>query len=109
MIWCDDAVVIDKVPGDRLTRDWVVRRAFRSGNTWMRTSLELAPTPARRLTTRVRLSALGLARVFVGSLRVTLGIASGRLTHRAKGVRTVARGAGLLAGTFGAVYAEYRR
>ena len=109
MIWCDEAVVVDMVPRDRLTRGWVVRRAFRSGNTWMRTSVELAPTAARRAATRIKLSTLGVARLLAGSARVTWGLVSGRVHHRAKGVRTIARGAGLVAGSFGSVYSEYRR
>ena len=28
MIWCDEAVVTDVVPVARLTREWVLRRAF---------------------------------------------------------------------------------
>ena len=32
MVWCDEAMVVDNVPAGRLTRDWVLRRALRSGN-----------------------------------------------------------------------------
>ena len=31
MVWCDEAVVTDVVPADRLTRGWVLRRARRMG------------------------------------------------------------------------------
>ena len=42
LIWCDEAVVVDVVPAARVTRDWVLRRAFRSGSSWSATSLKLA-------------------------------------------------------------------
>ena len=58
MVWCDEAVV-DRhgagLPGD--PRDWVLRRAFRSGNSWTRTSLEMAPSIPRR--TLIRLQTCG--------------------------------------------------
>ncbi|MBC7723891.1 MAG: glycosyltransferase [Burkholderiaceae bacterium] len=109
MVWCDEAVVIDIVPPSRLTRDWVLRRAFRSGNTWMRTSIELAPTGPRQVATRVSLTAQGLARIVAGAGRASVGAVTGRQDLRARGVRTIARGAGLVAGTFGSVYSEYKR
>ena len=42
MVWCDEAVVTDVVPAHRSTREWVVRRALRSGNSWSLTSVRLA-------------------------------------------------------------------
>ena len=49
--WCSRraAGVIDKVPASRMTRAWTLRRQYRVGTTWSRTSVELAPpgfTPA---------------------------------------------------------------
>jgi succinoglycan biosynthesis protein ExoM len=109
MIWCDEAIVYDIVPASRSTRSWVVRRAFRSGNTWMRTSLQMSETTRERATVRIGLAARGLARVLAGSGRIALGALTGRIDHRARGTRTVARGAGLVAGAVGTVYSEYKR
>jgi succinoglycan biosynthesis protein ExoM len=109
MIWCDEAVVIDKVPASRTTRDWVLRRAFRSGNSWARTSLELATSPAARSAVRLRSFATGAVRVMVGAAGVAFGTVTGRLARRVRGTRTIARGAGMAAGAFGYVYQEYRR
>ncbi|BDZ45935.1 glycosyltransferase family 2 protein [Naasia aerilata] len=109
MIWCDEAIVTDVVPASRATRDWVVRRAFRSGNSWMRTSLAVQPTAVGRLTTRLSLAARGLGRVVAGGGLVVIGAATRRIGWHAKGMKAVARGAGLLAGAFGSVYAEYKR
>lgn len=109
MIWCDEAVVFDVVPPHRSTRRWVMQRAFRSGNTWMHTSLELTSNRGAREFTRLQLTARGSVRMLSGAGRIALGIVTRRMDHRARGSRTLARGAGLVAGALGAVYAEYKR
>jgi len=109
LIWCDEAVVVDVVPPDRVTRQWVLRRAFRSGNSWMRTSLALESSPLARLRVRVALSARGLLRIAAGATMAALGVLLRRMSLRARGLRTAARGAGVLAGSVNSVYVEYRR
>lgn len=108
MIWCDESVVIDVVPAGRLTRQWVLRRAFRMGNTWSRIALD-DTTSARRALVRISLLSRGSARVLGGTLRYAAGVFTGRLEARARGLRTAARGAGMLTGSVGSVYSEYRR
>ena len=63
MVWCDEAVVTDVVPAARATRDWVLRRRLRFGNTTSRVELVLAGSAAARLRVRARLVGRGLARV----------------------------------------------
>lgn len=109
LAWCDEAVVVDRVPAERLTRSWVLRRAFRSGNSWARTSLVLAPSGRARTRVRLRTTARGTVRVAGGASRIFLGTATGSVGQRARGRRTVARGAGMLAGVWGHVHVEYRR
>jgi len=108
MVWCDEAVVIDVVPASRLTRGWVLRKAYRIGNASSRVVLD-GTRPARRLLLRATLLTLGLARLAIGSLRCCAGVLTGQLRHRARGMRTVARGAGMVSGSLGAVYSEYSR
>lgn len=109
LVWCDDAVVYDVVPAARLTREWVLQRYFRSGNTWSRTSVVLAQSRSERLIARVALTASGGARV-LGGLAVWLGGALGRSTAKhAGGMRTLNRGMGMVTGAWGYVYSEYRR
>lgn len=113
MVWCDEAIVTDRVPAQRLTRSWVLRRAFSSGNSWSRVGLELVagssggPTP--RLRARLRLLAAGLVRMAGGAVRGIQGVTTRSVAHRAKGLRTIARGAGMMSGAVGYVYREYRR
>jgi succinoglycan biosynthesis protein ExoM len=108
MVWCDEAVVIDVVPANRLTRDWVLRRSYRIGNASSRVLLD-GTTRSRRSLVRFALVGRGLARVAVGSLRCVGGLMTGKIRHRARGMRTAARGAGMLSGSLGSVYSEYSR
>ncbi|MCZ2810479.1 glycosyltransferase [Modestobacter sp. VKM Ac-2979] len=109
MVWCDEAVVTDVVPVDRATRSWVLRRAFSSGNSVSRVHLALAGSAAARLRVRLSCTGRGLPRLTAGLGRWALGAVTGSVRHRARGLRTAARGAGMVAGAAGHVYQEYGR
>ncbi|QXG74977.1 glycosyltransferase [Modestobacter sp. L9-4] len=109
MVWCDEAVVTDRVPTARLTPRWVLARAYRLGNSATRVDLVLAGTPRERLQAQSRGLARGAVRVAGGSARALAGLVTGRPRHQARGLRTAARGLGMAAGTVGLVYQEYRR
>lgn len=107
LYWCDEAVVDDPIPPARFTRRWVVRRAYRVGNCTVRARVQVAATPQGRLAARVRGLGAGAVRVAGGLARAGLGLVLG--DGSARGVRTTARGAGMLAGALGLVYTEYAR
>lgn len=109
LVWCDEAIVWDVVPASRVTRDWVVRRAFRSGNSWTLTSVALADGAAARWRARASCLAKGAVRGVGGAVRAAIGVVTRSTRHRAKGVRTMARGAGMVSGLVGYSYTEYRR
>ena len=109
MVWCDEAVVHDIVPATRTTRRWVLLRALSSGNSWGLTSVRLAARPADRVRTVAALHGGALVRLAGGGARVALGLALGDEAHRARGLRSAARGAGMLLGAWGVPYREYRR
>lgn len=109
LVWCDEAVVTDVVPASRCTREWVLRRRFRMGNSLSRTELLVAGSPVRRLLRRGGLLAAGAVRVAGGLTRFVLGAAVASRSHRANGLRTFARGAGIVAGAVGMTYFEYAR
>ncbi|GAA4753625.1 hypothetical protein GCM10025783_28160 [Amnibacterium soli] len=109
MTWCDEAVVHDIVPAARITPRWVLLRALSSGNSWSLTSLQLAEGLPAQLRTRLALHALGLIRIAGGTAQAAVGALLGRPYHRARGVRTAARGAGMLLGAWNVRYREYRR
>ncbi|AEE47154.1 glycosyltransferase family 2 protein [Cellulomonas fimi] len=109
MVWCDEAVVVDVVPPDRVTRRWVLARAFRNGNTWGRTSVVLADGPWGRTLARARVTGQGAVRAAGGAARLAVGLVTRSQAHQARGRRTWARGTGMIAGAYGTVYVEYAR
>jgi succinoglycan biosynthesis protein ExoM len=109
IVWCAEALVHDVVPAERMTRSWVLKRAYRMGNGTSMVALMLARSPAERRRARARQLLLGASRVALGLARMLLGRLSGSLSRRAGGARNCARGLGLITGAFGYVYAEYRR
>lgn len=109
MVWCQEAVVTDVVPAERATRGWVLRRAYRSGNGWSRVQLAMAGSGVGRFRTRCVLAVQGAVRVLGGGIRWLIGVVTGSLGRRARAMRTIVRGAGMLTGLSGLVYAEYRR
>ncbi len=109
IVWCDEAVVVDHIRTARLTRRWVLQRHFRSGNGWSRIEVGLARGVGARTRARLRMTAVGAARVGVGAARATYGRIRGSYRHRARGCRTVARGIGMVSGAWGVRYVEYGR
>jgi glycosyltransferase involved in cell wall biosynthesis len=109
IVWAAGAGLIDKVPGQRLSKRWVLRRFYRVGNTWSRSSVELADPGVRRFATRLRLTGLGAGRLCYGAVRTVFGSLSRSKKHQARGMRAVRRGLGMIAGAWGSAYEEYRR
>ncbi len=104
-----EALVYDAVPPERATREWVLKRAYRSGNSWSRTTLAAIPAGPRQIATRIRLSAVGASRLAAGVARVALGTVTRSLSWRAQGMRNLYRGSGMVGGAWGHTYAEYKR
>lgn len=109
MVWCDESAVVDRVPAERMTRRWVLARAWSHGNSTSLVALRLAGTNDQRVLARIRGVTGGAARVVGGSLRCVRGGINGSLRDRARGRRAVYRGAGMMYGAFGFVYHEYAR
>ncbi|MFS0734239.1 glycosyltransferase [Microbacterium sp. 1P10UB] len=102
------ATVLDPVPRDRATRSWVMRRAYRVGTTTVAGDLAWQHSSAARLPRRVRWAAHGIARVVGGAARWALGLVTRSLVHQARGARLLSRGLGMMAGSVGIRYNEYR-
>ncbi|MQA32807.1 glycosyltransferase family 2 protein [Modestobacter roseus] len=109
MVWSDESAVVDRVPLERMTRRWVLTRAWSHGNASVLTDLRLSRGPADRVRIRVRSVARGLVRMGGGGARWCWGTVRGSLRHRARGLRAVLRGAGMVGGGLGVVYEEYAR
>ncbi len=109
IVWCDEAVVYDLIPVDRMTRRWVLTRRFRAGTSHSRVALRLEGSPWGRLGRRLVLASGGAVRVVGGSLRYLVGVISASDRHQARGLRTASRGAGVMAGAVGHIHREYQR
>jgi glycosyltransferase involved in cell wall biosynthesis len=107
--WCDEAEAVELVPGDRLTRRWVLQRSFRSGSSWSRAEVLLAGGPARRWLTRAGVLARAAVRMPLAALALAGAVLRGGVAARARAVTTVAAYAGLVTGAFGYVLGEYAR
>jgi len=109
MVWCDESGAVDRVPPSRMTRALVLTRAWSHGNRTILIRLWLAEGRWARLEVRARGVVGGLLRVAAGAAHWTWGLLSRSLRHRARGLRGVLRGAGMVAGACGLVFEEYAR
>lgn len=107
IVSCPDALVFDVVDPARLSRRWVLRRAYRVGISAVLTDVAVAAGSRERLTARVRGVVGGSARVVIGTGRRLVGRAVRSPRHEARGARAAWRGAGMLAAAFGRSYQEY--
>ena len=101
--------MIEQEDPKRFKGAWVLMRTFRFGNTSARVRIALASTGFRRSVARARAVGRGGARVLGGGVRWGVGALSGSLPNRARGLRTVSRGLGMMAGAVGYAHDEYGR
>lgn len=109
MVWCAESAVYDRVPAERMTRRWVLTRAWSHGNATVSIELRLAGGSTARLRVRARGLGRGALRMGGGAARWALGIAVRSHRHQARGARAAFRGAGMVGGALGVVYEEYAR
>lgn len=107
--WCADAVTVEPTPADRATREWVLARDRRTGNSWSRVHLALADAMHKRLATAGWLLLLASKLILLGSLRRLAGLVGDDIGQRARGEREHARARGLLSGLVGRRVEEYKR
>jgi succinoglycan biosynthesis protein ExoM len=103
IVWADEAVAWEWVPPSRVRLPWLLRRAFRRGNTWALLERELDPG----LRIRARRILRGGGRIVRGAALLPIGLIRGR--HAVvDALRGICFGAGSLAGVAGYRYDEYR-
>lgn len=107
--WTSAAVVVEDVLPERIDRRWVLMRAYRTGNSSARVRIALAAGPGGRLVARGTSLGSALLRLGGGGGLWLLGAVTGSLTRRARGRRSISRGAGYLSGAFGTSFREYAR
>jgi succinoglycan biosynthesis protein ExoM len=109
IVWCEGAQVTERVPIDRLTRLWALRRAYRTGNVTAKSDLARATNLSQRLTCRLRSLVGGLARLPFAAPILIGGLVRGEPRLVGKSLRQMARGVGIIGATLGFSYEEYRR
>lgn len=107
--WCNESETEDLVPRERLTRTWAMKRGYSGGNIQVQVDLRMSRSRWARF--RVRVGALfgGLGRIAGGSLSHVWGRLVRDLRRDARGARTLQRGFGMMAGSFGHSHEEYGR
>lgn len=109
MVWCDESVITDLVPRARITRRWVLRRAWSHGNSAAVVAIRLAGGGAAGQAARAEAVVGGAARIASGVLRTAWGLLTRSAVHQARGSRAAYRGAGMIWAAFGGVVQEYAR
>lgn len=103
IVWADRAIVHERVPESRATTRWLLQRAFRGGTSY---------TLSERLLHRTRLWILvractGTVRSLQGLVLLLPSLFQGK-AGMVRALQVSCVGAGLLAGTLGIVYQEYK-
>ena len=101
------AVVDKRVPAQRARRDWVLRRAHRSGSTWARVRIDTADRA--RTALRLGYAVKGLARAGREGVLALLARAGGDVASRAVHEVGARGGLGMVVGALGGSVAEYGR
>jgi succinoglycan biosynthesis protein ExoM len=109
MVWCNESAAVDAVPPQRMTRAWVLTRAWSNGNAQVMTDLRLATTGWTRQALRLRGAAGGTVRLAAGAARSSWGVLTRSREHQARGMRVALRGAGMIGAALGVVFVEYAR
>ncbi|MBO1756825.1 glycosyltransferase [Allobranchiibius sp. CTAmp26] len=109
LVWCDESVAKDLIPAERLTRRWVLSRAWSHGNTQALIDVHLTPAGTRRTAMRITLGVTGAGRVLAGAGQFARGVLRRSLRDRARGARLIMRGAGFATGAWGMAFEEYAR
>lgn len=104
MVWCDEAIVHERVPRSRASVRWLVMRQFRTGNA---RSLRLLPPGARGARRRAKRVARGVLDAASGIGALLVAIRAGRAA-RVRALQRIAYAVGLVTGALGVPYREYR-
>jgi len=103
IVWCEEAVVRETISSDRANLGWILRRAYRGGNSYAVLECSLDD----RLSLRLARFFKGSARILQGSLRAAASLLMGRGTF-VRAMRNICSGAGMITGVAGLRYQAYK-
>ncbi|WP_454301209.1 glycosyltransferase family 2 protein [Salana multivorans] len=107
--WCDEAVATELVPPERVTRSWMRRRAFRSGSSWARATIAVAPGRGQRLRARVTVAGRSIALLLLNAAGAAVAVLRRDRDQSARRMRAVYAQAGAGSGLTGRQVSDYRR
>lgn len=105
MVWADGAVVHELIPQSKANAGWLLRRAYRLGNSLSICEVDIYP---RDFAFRAMRIAKASARIARGTLLLPVSLLLGKHAS-VRALQDVSRGVGMLAGLTGFVYQEYNR
>ena len=103
IVWADEALVYEWIPKSRANVKWILQRSYRLGNTDGLCELDFNPSISARIIRITKSS----GRIVLGVLFIPLSLALGQLVF-INNLRSICRGAGILAAIVGSRYEEYR-
>lgn len=109
LVWCDEAVVTDIVPPERVQPRWLARRRFHMAANRVVVALRLREGRTGRMWVRLRFAAVGGVEIVRGAAMWAGGAVLRHIPWRANGSRHLVRGCGMLAGAFGYHGQQYAR
>lgn len=99
--WSRHALVFDHVPVHRLTRKYVLERAFNTSNCSTRVDLALAGSQSARALLRAVTYSRSMAKLVLGQSRKAVGAAFGSARDAGRAQRAIAQSRGALAALWG--------
>ena len=103
IVWAGDARIDEWVPSSRTSVAWILKRAYRAGNTSAICERDLTASKSRRTWLGIR----AVGSIAKGALTLPLSAVAGR-HGTVESLRKIVRGLGYLAGAAGMWYEEYR-
>ncbi len=103
VVWCDEAIVKEDIPANRVSVEWIIRRATRVGSTMPHYDAIIGNVRFFRL----RWVLHGIAHLLIASLMWGIGLFRGEV-ERIRARREFAMGIGMIRGSFGSEINEYQ-
>ena len=104
--WCNEAIVSEPVPPERVTRQWMRQRVYRSGASWARAVIATAPGRYGRWKARITIALRSIMRILISVVFIGYGLVSRDEKCTASNARMMYSLAGALSALLGARQVE---
>ena len=102
LVWAADAYVTETMPTSRANMNWLLKRSYREGNSYALAEFSLDNSPKKKLERFLK----GLTRLGQGALGAAFSF--WRKPQFVQHMRRIYLGAGMISGTLGSRYEEYK-